>query len=330
MPEIKVWIEESLYATLGQEEMVFPVHLEPKIPDMSKKLIINVAPAGSLISRKQNPNQPYNIEEIAKEVIESYKAGAAMWHVHCRENGVSKIEPEIYKKTMDMVFPECPDIITNICMIFSFTREGLKDRLKPIIDPLIGYGQHYCESSLVNPLSMTTGYGIYVQTHPGSRVETAYLEEKGVKPELVGWNMHTLDAIKSHLVDTGVAKKPYLIDIIMGFPWRSARPYPTADGLTNLIQLVRHVQNLFPPYPDTVWQAIIAGHNWLPNMVAAITLGADIIRVGMEDSVHIYPHKDDLMKSNAEVVKKVFNIAKELGREIATPKEARKILGIKP
>lgn len=322
-------MEEALYGTLGDEEMVFPVHREPRIPDMGKKLIINVAPVGSLISRKQNPTQPYEPEEIAKEVIEAYEAGASEWHVHCRQKGISRIEPEVYKKTMDMIFDKCPDIVTNICMIFSYTREGVKDRLKPIIDPLVGYGPKYCESAVVNPLSMTTGYGIYVQTHQGSKAETAYLQQKGVKPELAGWNMHTLDAIKDHLVDSGVAKKPYLITLIMGFPWRSARTTPTADGLNNLVQMVRHVQNLFPPYPDTVWQAVIAGRNWLPLTVAAITLGADIVRVGKEDTVHLCPQNDEKMTSSAQPVKKIAAIAKELGREIATPDEARSIMGIK-
>jgi 3-keto-5-aminohexanoate cleavage enzyme len=75
------------------------------------------------------------------------------------------------------------------------------------------------------------------------------------------------------------------------------------------------------------WIAETAGRNWLPTTVEAILSGGHV-RAGMEDSVYMYPHKDDLIRSSEEVVVKVRRIAEELGREIATPDEARQILGL--
>jgi len=71
------------------------------------------------------------------------------------------------------------------------------------------------------------------------------------------------------------------------------------------------------------------GRNWLPITVMGMLLGCNQVRVGIEDIFYLYPHRDEFAKTPAEVVAKVVAIAKELGREIATPKEARQILGIK-
>jgi 3-keto-5-aminohexanoate cleavage enzyme len=70
------------------------------------------------------------------------------------------------------------------------------------------------------------------------------------------------------------------------------------------------------------------GRNWLALSTFAILLGVDFVRVGMEDHLWMYPHKDEKIKRCADATKKIATIAKELGRDIATPEEARKTLGI--
>ena len=67
---------------------------------------------------------------------------------------------------------------------------------------------------------------------------------------------------------------------------------------------------------------------WMPLSVMAIMLGADIVRVGMEGSVNMYPHRDDYIRRNGAMVEAIAGIARYLGREVATPAEARKILGL--
>ena len=75
---------------------------------------------------------------------------------------------------------------------------------------------------------------------------------------------------------------------------------------------------------------VAAERNWLPVTVLGIMLGINSVRIGMEEPVYMYPHKDELIKKNVDCVNKIKNIAHELGREIATPAEARKIMGIDP
>jgi 3-keto-5-aminohexanoate cleavage enzyme len=81
--------------------------------------------------------------------------------------------------------------------------------------------------------------------------------------------------------------------------------------------------------PNAVKGVCAGGRNWLPFTTLAMMLGFDMVRVGMEDSVYVYPHRDEKLATSAQAVRKVVNIANEIGREIATPDEARQIMGIK-
>jgi 3-keto-5-aminohexanoate cleavage enzyme len=70
------------------------------------------------------------------------------------------------------------------------------------------------------------------------------------------------------------------------------------------------------------------GRNWLPVTAMAIMFGIDLVRIGIEDQFWACPHKDEVLKSPVESVQKVAAIARALGRDIATPQEAREILGM--
>jgi uncharacterized protein (DUF849 family) len=81
---------------------------------------------------------------------------------------------------------------------------------------------------------------------------------------------------------------------------------------------------------DSIISLSAGGRNWLAMSTFAILLGVDTIRVGMEDHVHMYPHKTEKIRRSADEVRKIATIARELGREIATPAEARTRMGIRP
>jgi 3-keto-5-aminohexanoate cleavage enzyme len=92
-----------------------------------------------------------------------------------------------------------------------------------------------------------------------------------------------------------------------------------------------NVMSLYQTLPENGVRGFCAGgRNWLPFTVLGIMMGVDMVRVGMEDSVFVYPHQDRKLKSSAEAVELVVGIAQSMGREIATPAEAREILGIAP
>ena len=95
------------------------------------------------------------------------------------------------------------------------------------------------------------------------------------------------------------------------------------------INVINGIEMVKKIVPDCTIGIHAGGRNWLPMTVLGIMLGVDLVRIGIEDQFWAFPHRDDIIKSPVESVKKVAQIASALGRDIATPDEAREILGIK-
>ena len=140
------------------------------------------------------------------------------------------------------------------------------------------------------------------------------MKERNVKAAITVYNIKQIEDMKKWAMETGIKPRPYL-NLSLGLFGEPAR----RDILQHWLQYV-------PKECD--WIAETAGRNWLPVAIEAIMSGGHA-RADMEDSVFMYPHRDDVIKSSAESVIKVRRISEELGRDIATPKEARQILGLK-
>src|SRR4029077_15159705 len=113
-------------------------------------------------------------------------------------------------------------------------------------------------------------------------------------------------------------------NIMMGFHG-FCHGSPLGPDPWNYIYLMTMQQTLAP---NAVKGVCAGGRNWLPFSTLAIMLGFDMVRVGMEDTVYLYPHREEKIQSSAQAVRKVVHVANELGREIATSAEARAIMGI--
>ncbi len=323
----------------------WPIHLEPKNPTMNKKLIVTVCPTGMLITRDQNPKQPYTPKEIAQQTIAAYKEGAAEVHVHTRdEYGYMGVDAEQYIETTEMILKECPDIV--LCPSISVTPKKAEGNLfevettQLLIDSLSergkSRGRKYIETAAITSSSYVSTRAIRPERKepPASivtpqmlRAEAEFLQSKGIRPNFLGHSFEGIDNVIEYLIEPGILHKPYVISLCPGMHKPSTKTYPDPWGMIYLINMKEYLMSKVPN--DTVIGASIGGHNWLPITVLAFMLGVDFVRVGMEDSMWLYPHKDDLIESCAQVTRKIVTIAKELGREIATPEEARAIYHIK-
>ncbi len=298
---------------------------EAKNMAMDKKLVITIAPTGSFVTREQNPHQPYSPREIAREVIASYRAGASVWHVHCREeNGTPSKDPQVIKETIDLVLAECPDIVTSVNILGDYNKQGV-EVVRPIVDPLAAQGSRYIRTAVGTTHPLVIGKVVlpYNQSTLTDIVE--YLQGKGIRPEFQIHEYSGCDQVHDWLIEPGILQKPYILNLVLGFHAHH-RASPTVPDPWGHIYLMTMMQTL--PV-DCVLGVTVGGHNWLPIAVEAIMLGADCVRIGMEDTIWMYPHKDDLITSCAAVVSKIAAIARELGREIATGPEAQEILGLK-
>lgn len=321
-------IKEVVSAHFG--EPTFFAHLEPKITTLSKPLIIGVDVVGARILRSQNPHIPLTTSEIAKECIESVKAGATIPHIHVRDSkGHATEDPAMNKEVWDKVFDAVgDDIVTSNHIMENRMARGM-DMFKGYIDPLVNWNRKYLQvaATVTTDFSEPKGPLAYLLTDAELTELVDYLETRGVKPELQMYGPGSLERIKHALLaKPGQIKRPLWINMHLGkhhSPPLSQDPW----SFLQLISWYHHVKAELA-HEDVVLGIYVGGRNWLPMTVLAVMLGADVIRVGMEDSLYMYPHKDEIISSNAETVRKIKAICEELGRPVATQAQTRQILGL--
>jgi 3-keto-5-aminohexanoate cleavage enzyme len=274
--------------------------------DFSEKLIIQLAPTGMVPTKKDTPYVPITPREIARDIYKAYKLGVSVVHIHARdEEGRPTYKKEIYEDIFSLVKEKCPDII--ICASTSGRVFSRLDQRTQVLD--LG----------PDMASLTVGSLNFPADTSVNSIETikelaTRMARRGIKPELEIFEAGFINTAK-YLAGKGYFKPPLHFNLLLG----SLGSIP-AD-MRDHVYLVESI-----PRGDT-WSATGIGRFQARINVAAILMGGHV-RVGIEDSIY-YDHKNRELATNERLVKRIVKITKELGREIATPAEARKILRLK-
>ena len=278
---------------------------------MSDKVIITVAPTGAVTPKDLNENIPTTPEEIAEDIYRCWKAGAAIAHIHVRdEQARGVMDVARFKKTIELVraHEDC-DIIINCTSSGTCRPVPPEQRMTHFKElPEIEMGSF-------DAGTMNWGCDIVFENRPEFLAELAqcYLDND-VLPELEIFDMGMITNA-NYYVKKGLLKTPLYCQMVLGVLGGSPA---TAEQLQHL------VSNL----PEgTKWSAFGIGKGHLPVMYAALALGADGIRVGLEDNVL---YSKGVKASNLMLVERAVRVVKEFGKTPATPAEAREILGLKP
>ena len=304
----------------------FPIEKEPKITTLDRPLIIESAFPGWLPPRV-NPNIPLDPKLISQEVIASVREGAGAIHVHPRDpvDGALLMDPHKLKELIDPVFDACGEVFTWNHTWVGKVMEPIDYRHHTEEVLRLGGGNKYCMGSVV----LITG-------NPGARDQTLfgdeqavregvpYLEANGVKPIFQIYDTHGIDWLAREIIETGIARwKPFMCCLHMG---KHHSSFIGKDPWSHM-QLITSIGALKAAIPDAVIGLRAGGRNWLPITAAAIAMGIDMVGVGQEDCLWMYPHRDDIIVKNSEVIRKVATLARELGREVASPAQVKSILG---
>lgn len=269
-----------------------------------QKLIITAALTGAEVTRKEQPNLPLTPEEIAEAAYECYKAGASIVHIHARdEEGNPTQSYEVYKEIKEKIEEKC-DIIFQPST-GGATWHSPEERLQPV--------QLKPEMATLSCGTCNFGPDVFMNTQEYMERFAQEMKDNGVKPEIEVFERGMIDNAK-RLVKKGLVEAPMHIDFVLGVP--GACPGNPED--------LMYFKNAIPE--GSTWTVAGIGRYELPLATMAIILGGHV-RVGFEDNV--YYSKGVLAESNAQLVERIVRIAKELGREVATPDEARAILGLK-
>jgi len=279
--------------------------------DLGKKMIITVAVTGSRPTKEMNPAVPYSPEEIVQAAVESYRAGAAVVHVHVRDpkTGRPSLKLEYFKQILEGIRDQC-DMIVNLTtspLWFKGSEEDViaqrleRIHLKPDMGSFDLGSMNLPDQVAFNP-PVTWG-----------EAAAKCFQETCVKPEIeifdTGPIYEAIDLIQKGLIDD-----PPYFQLCMGTKW----------GIGASPEELLFLKGKLPA--NAIWSVLGVGKDQLTMATMAMLMGGHV-RVGFEDN--IYVRKGVLAKSNAELVEIAADLAQRLGREIATPAEARRMLGMK-
>lgn len=274
---------------------------------MTTPCIITVAITGSVPTKKDSPAVPITVPEQIESTHASYEAGASLVHVHVRnDDGTTTSDPERFGRFLEGIRKHCPD------MIVQFSTGGRS-----------GMGKERGGMLHLKPemASLTTGSvnfaKIIYENHPTLINDlAASMLAHDIKPEIEIFDLAMLyNAAK--LVAEGLLKPPVHVQFVLGIPGALPADREVLDF--ELAQLARVL-------PGASWTAAGIGRHQLAVNEWALELGGHC-RTGLEDNLKF--DKDRFAVSNAELVERVAKLAAKFDRPVATPAEARRILGLK-
>jgi 3-keto-5-aminohexanoate cleavage enzyme len=270
------------------------------------KVILTAAITGSRIMRDKTPHIPITPEEITQSAIECWQAGAAMVHIHVRDpkTGLGSQDVSLFRQVVEPL-REKTDVL--LCL----TTSGIPGRNLPTderLAPLVLKP----ELASLDAGSINLGGDVFL--NPPSFLDKAAkkMKQEAIKPELEIFDMGMIVTCL-RMRDQGMLEDPLHFQLVLGTPWGApATP-------KSLLHLWEHIPS------NATWSVIGIGRSHLPVSMMALIMGGHI-RVGMEDN--IYYESGVLATSNAQFVERIVRIAREYGRDVASPDEARKILGL--
>lgn len=268
-----------------------------------EKLILTVPTTGGVQGKEANPNLPESPEEIAEAARECEKLGASVVHLHGRDERGERDASRL-QEINDLVRERCDDII--IQNTTGGTGLPLEERAMGIrTDP-------YPDMASLDMGPMNR-YQHITSENTRHMIDTlaAEMQEKEIKPEMEVFNNGHMSEVY-RLIEKELLDEPYYINLIFG---PGTLTPPTPENMVNM------VNNL----PDnSIFNVLAIGPHQLPLTTMGIIMGGHI-RVGMEDN--LYYRRGEPAESNAQLVERAVRIADELERDLATPDDARRLLG---
>src|SRR5947209_15910362 len=287
------------------------------------KVIITCAVTGNQTTPDMTPHLPITPEQIADACLGAAEAGTAIVHIQVREpsTGVPAMELSYSRDVLERIRKKNTSLILNITT-------GPGGRFAPSDhDPSVaGPGTNFLvpekrvehiaalrpEICTRDLNTMTFGQQVVINTPPNVRRMAKVIREAGVKPEIELFDSGDI-ALMHDLIKDRTLTGPHLVSFVLGVKY----------GFQASPETIIYARNLLPP--DAQFTAFGVGRWGFPG-VALSYLSGGHVRVGLEDGVQI--SKGVLAESNAQMVEKARDIVEKLGGQIATPAEAREMLGL--
>jgi uncharacterized protein (DUF849 family) len=285
--------------------------------------MISCAVTGSADSPGKNPAVPVTPAQIAQSSIDAAKAGAAIVHIHVRNPQTTKLSMDgaLYREVVERIRASGCDVLINLT-----TGPGARyvpsadDPTKPAagtnltrpdirVRHVVELRPEICSLDMG---SMNMGGRVFINTPEHLETMATAIRDADVLPELEVFETGHL-LLAKRMIETGHIKGPGMFQICLGVAWGQPA---TPEAMT-------YMRNLLPA--GSPWFAFGISLHQFPMVAQSVLLGGHV-RVGLEDN--LYLEKGKLAPSNAALVEKAARIIEVLGDQVATPAEARQILGL--
>lgn len=278
---------------------------------------------GSGDTTRNSPYVPVTPEQIANEALAAHKAGAAIVHIHVRDPGTGKPSRDLalYREVTHRIRDASSEVLVNLttgigARFMPSEEDPNRNSSAGLVSPeervahVVELRPDICSLDIA-----TMNFGTYAFVNVPSHIERMALaiREAGVKPELEIFDLGHA-ALARHLCESGLFTDPPWLQLCLGVPWGAPA---TTESMVAMKQILPE---------GSRWSAFGIARQQFSMVAQAVILGGHV-RVGLEDN--LYLQRGQLSPGNAPMVERAARLIRELGADVASPAEARKILGIR-
>jgi 3-keto-5-aminohexanoate cleavage enzyme len=272
---------------------------------MPDPVIISCALTGNIATPEENPNLPFSPQQIGEAAVEAWKAGAAIVHIHAREDdGTPAWEPEFFQRSIDYIREADCDVLINLTTSYGSVAEDDWNKRYAALEPRPQLASFDCG---------TMNFGPWVfRNAPDFLEELAKrMLDAGVKPELEIFDSGQLHTAL-RLADMGLLEEPLFFQFVLGIAGGAPA---TPASLTHLVEQVPE---------GAQWSICSVARHQLPMNTMALGMGGHV-RTGLEDNLWFRKGEP---ATNGTLVERLRKLIELTEQEVASPAQTRELLGI--
>lgn len=286
--------------------------------DVPAKVAISATMNGAFFNKLANPAIPNTPEEIIASAEECISAGANIIHLHVRDDrGYNVLDVDLFRRVIEPLREKYPHIAIDGCLV------AVNDEESQAMEKMMKAG--LLDAVPINTTAILLADNMFFKS-PHAIIKKARLAlEAGVKPQIAVYSDGDIDNARRFLIDSGLLEPPFFWLVLPALPGCSPMysPQSMISGLTRYVQTIREID------AGSIISVCAAGRASTYLATLALMMGLNV-RVGMEDTVYIWPHKDDLLPNNAHHFRLVHGIAQSLGRELMSAQDYLALIGATP
>lgn len=284
--------------------------------DIPEKLVVSVAITGAFFRKNQNPNQPITPGEIIESARAVHQAGASTVHIHVRDDeGYNVLSPDRFRQVISPLREEFPEIVIDGCLVPALSGEW--ELMKQVLN------EGVLDAAPINTTATYIGDSLFVKPAPIMIEKVRLINEAGAKPEIAVYTDADVSNADRFLIKSGLIDTPAVWLILPALPGCSPmeNPRQMIESLTRTAAAIKDID------PEAFIMVCAAGRASTHVAALAALMGLHI-RVGMEDTYFLYPHREDKIQSNLQAFQMGELISQVTGRPVATSAEYRQFLGL--